>query len=131
MGDTSEPEIFMSNYHIAVTKWAEVETARSNGAMLIRMQNLPEVDASLGCFMGDIFKTQLLSEPQSAAEVIRLSPRNDQGLDQALAERAYGQNRAKVDVVPAFPSRQLVRRTITELNRSGCRSSYELKHLGA
>ncbi|CAK0905019.1 unnamed protein product [Prorocentrum cordatum] len=131
MGDTSEPEIFMSNYHIAVTKWAEVETARSNGAMLIRMQNLPEVDASLGCFMDDIFKTQLLSEPQSASEVIRLSLRSDQGLDQALLERAYGQNRAKQDVVPAFPSRQLVRRTITELNRSGCRSSYELKHLGA
>eukprot|EP00959_Pyramimonas_sp_CCMP1952_P446379 9345964-Pyramimonas_sp.AAC.1 len=71
------------------------------------MQNLPEVDASLGCFMDDIFKTQLLSEPQSAAEVTRLSLRSDQGLDQALLERAYGQNRAKQDVVPAFPSRQL------------------------
>ncbi|CAK0853967.1 unnamed protein product [Prorocentrum cordatum] len=124
------------NYVTAISRQRRTALAvvipAADGEVALRMQNLPEVDASLGCFMDDTFKTQLLSAPQSASEVIRLSLRSDsQGLDQALLERAYGQNRAKQDVVPAFPSRQLVRRTIAELNRSGCRSIYELKHLGA
>eukprot|EP00959_Pyramimonas_sp_CCMP1952_P265613 5553407-Pyramimonas_sp.AAC.1 len=62
MGDTSEPELFMFNYHIAVQKWALVDQAATAGAMQIDFgPRLPTIDASLGCFMDDTFKTQLVS----------------------------------------------------------------------
>ncbi|CAK0848468.1 unnamed protein product, partial [Prorocentrum cordatum] len=132
MGDTSEPELFMSNCHIAVQKWALVDQAATGEAMMINFDDrLPTIDASLGCFMDDIFKTQLVPPTaRTAQEVVRCSQRNDAGLDAALAARHYGQNRAKQDVVVSLGSRQLVRQTIQALARNGCRSGYELKHLG-
>ncbi|CAK0882744.1 unnamed protein product [Prorocentrum cordatum] len=132
MGNTSEPELFMSNYHIAVQEWALVDQAATGEAMMINFDDrLPTIDASLGRFMDDIFKTQLVPPTaRTAQEVVRCSQRNDAGLDAALAARQYGQNRAKQDVVVSLGSRQLVRQTIQALARSGCRSGYEFKHLG-
>eukprot|EP00959_Pyramimonas_sp_CCMP1952_P444211 9300430-Pyramimonas_sp.AAC.1 len=79
MGDTSEPELFMSNCHIAVQKWALVDQAATGEAMMINFDDrLPTIDASLGCFMDDIFKTQLVPPTaRTAQEVVRCSQRND------------------------------------------------------
>ena len=132
MGDTSEPEIFMHNYHHAVRAWANFERRQSNNDTTITFGRFGTVDASMGTFMDDIFKTLLIPNTmRTPAAVVRASLANDLYLDQALAARGYAQNRKKQDVVPALRSRQLTRQTTESLLASGCHAGYQLKHLGA
>ena len=132
MGDTSEPEIFMQNYHHAVRAWATFERRQSSNSTTITFGQFATIDASMGTFMDDIFKTLLIpKEVISATDIVAVSKRNDMYLDQALAAREYAQNRSKQDVVPALRSRQLTRQVIMGLRQSGCQAGFELKHLGA
>jgi len=131
MGDTSEPEIFMQNYHHSVTAWATFEKRQNNGSTVINFGRFGPVDASMGAFMDDIFKMLLIPKDLiDAKEIVKLSKKNDYFLDQSLAAREYGQNRSKQDVVPALRARQLNKQVIVELKNSGCQAGYQLKHLG-
>ncbi|CAK0846868.1 unnamed protein product [Prorocentrum cordatum] len=132
VGDASEPEISMGNYHHAVRAWSTFERLQTAGAMAINFSKFPAIDASMGAFMDDIFKTALVDrETINAEDIAAASKRNDMLLDQALAARMCAQNRSKQDVVPALRSRQLTRQVVLGLRRSGCRAGYELKHLRA
>eukprot|EP00959_Pyramimonas_sp_CCMP1952_P123244 2576698-Pyramimonas_sp.AAC.1 len=99
---------------------------------MIQFDKFASIDASMGAFMDDMFKCQLIPRSGVTAKgVARLSQQSDFRLDRALVARYYSQNRSKQDVVPALRGRQLTRATIDVRIASGCCGGCQLKHLGA
>ena len=130
MGDTSEPELFMGNYHVAITKWMD-RTVDNDMSMQIKLDDFDEVEAGMGTFMDDTFRQiPIKQEDSTVAGTLRVSRCDDKKLDEELGNWSYGQNRSKQDVVAALPTRALTRGILRALNVNGINGSYELKHLG-